>query len=312
MYSKEEKLALLKLPLDEKIKRGQTLILDWYYQFNGNIYVSYSGGKDSSVLLHLVRSLKTCKDVVGVFSDTGLEYPEVRQHVKDTENIIWIKPKLTFKQVIEKYGYPIISKEQSRYLYDIQTSKSEKLKTKRLLGGKAVGSNFNGCISKKWKPLINADFKISNKCCDKMKKEPFHRFEKESGLKPVLGTMAEESALRLAKYMKGECNAFNATRPVSNPIYFWTEQDILKYIVDNNIKIPSIYGEIILKNGRYYTTGCNRTGCMFCMYGLHLENHPNRLERMEKTHPTQYRYIMEKLNGKHVMDTYLECTIKSS
>lgn len=58
MYSKEEKLALLKLPLDEKIKRSQTLILDWYYQFNGNIYVSYSGGKDSSVLLHLVRSLK--------------------------------------------------------------------------------------------------------------------------------------------------------------------------------------------------------------------------------------------------------------
>ena len=132
--TREEKLALLKLSLDEKIKRTKELILEWYLQYDGQVFVSFSGGKDSTVLLHIARSIKTCADVPAVFVDTGLEYPEVRQNVKNTENVIWVKPKYTFKQVLEKYGYPIISKEQSRYIYDMRHSKSDKLKDVRMNG----------------------------------------------------------------------------------------------------------------------------------------------------------------------------------
>ena len=302
---------LLRMSLDEKIQRTKELILEWYLQFDGKVYVSFSGGKDSTVLLHIARSIKRCKDIVGVFSDTGLEYPEIRDFVKKQENITWIRPKMTFKEVIEKYGYPIISKDQSRALYDIRTSKSTALVKYRLTVERGGVTYHSGVLSSKWKPLIDADFKISNFCCSKMKKEPFYRYEKETGNKRIIGVMAVESESRLHQFMTGNCNAFSEKHPTSRPIMFWTEQDIYEYIVRNGLEIASVYGDIVKENGKWKTTGVNRTGCMFCMYGLHLEGHPNRFERMKETHPKQYAYIMDKLNGKHVINEYLKCDTKN-
>ena len=307
MLTKDEKLAQLKLTLDEKIKRTKELILEWYLQYNGQVYVAYSGGKDSTVLLHIARSIKTCADIPAVFVDTGLEYPEIREHVKNTENVVWVKPKYTFKQVLEKYGYPIISKEQSRYLYDMRHSKSEKLKDVRL-NGRLLANGKRGkmsTLSRKWRPLIDADFEISNKCCDVMKKNPSKQYSKESGKKPIVGTMAVESKLRWNRYLIGNCNAFSDKHPESKPLSFWTEQDILEYILRFNLKIPSVYGDIVRgDDGLLRTTKCQRTGCMFCMYGLHLEAHPNRFEIMKETHPKQYAYCMDKLGLRHVIEEY--------
>lgn len=300
------KADLLKMSLDEKIQRTKELILEWYLQFDGKVFVSFSGGKDSTVLLHIARSIKRCKDIVGVFSDTGLEYPEIRDFVKKQENIVWIKPKLTFKEVIEKYGYPIISKDQSNAIYDVRHG-SKKTKKARLTDGWGY---HNGILAKKWRPLVQSDFKVSNLCCSKMKKEPVHRYEKETGNKPIIGVMAVESERRLHQFMTGNCNAFSEKHPTSRPIMFWTEQDIFEYIVRNGLEIASVYGDIVKENGKYKTTGVNRTGCMFCMYGLHLEGHPNRFERMKETHPKQYDYIMNKLNGAHVINEYLKCDPK--
>lgn len=307
--TKEDKLKQFDLSLDEKIKRSKQLIFEWYFQFDGKVYVSFSGGKDSTVLLHLARTTKYCENIPAVFCDTGLEYPEVREHVKSVDNVIWIKPKLTFKQVIEKYGYPVVSKEQARYIYDLRHSKSESVIDIRLNGSK---NGKTGKLSKCWRPLVNADFEITNKCCDVMKKRPMKRFEKETGLHPIIGTMAGESMRRFEQYLRDNCNAFSAAHPVSKPLSFWTEQDILEYIKRYNLKIPTVYGEIIETKCGLKTTGCNRTGCMFCMFGLHLEKHPNRFEQMKKTHPKQYDYIMNKLNGKHVMDVYLSCLNKDN
>ena len=75
------------------------------------IYNSFSGGKDSTVLLDLVR--RVFPDCPAVFIDTGLEYPELRDFVKTIDNVVWLKPEMNFKKVIETYGYPIISKEIS-------------------------------------------------------------------------------------------------------------------------------------------------------------------------------------------------------
>lgn len=104
------------LPLSVKVKMTQQRIRDWVHAYGEDgVYVSFSGGKDSTVLLHLVRELYP--SVRGVFVDTGLEYPEIRSFVRTFDNIEWLKPKMTFKQVIQKYGYPFISKEVAECVY---------------------------------------------------------------------------------------------------------------------------------------------------------------------------------------------------
>ena len=126
-----------------------------------------------------------------------------------------------------------------------------------------------------------------------MKKRPAHKFAKEHNLKPIIATMTEESYLRLTEWCHSGCNAFNAKRPISKPMSFWREQDVLQYINEYHIPIASVYGEIKQdENGRYYTTGVNRTGCMFCCYGLHLEKEPNRFQQLQETHPKLYEYCM--------------------
>ena len=86
-------------------------ILEWYREYNGQVFTSFSGDKDSTVLLDLARQV--CPDIPAVYVDTGLEYPELRDFVKTKDNVIWLRPRYPFTQIIEKYGYPVISKEVS-------------------------------------------------------------------------------------------------------------------------------------------------------------------------------------------------------
>ena len=114
-------------PLELKIMKTKLRIQEWvsYYGLDG-VYISFSGGKDSTVLLHIARELYP--NIKALYIDTGLEYPEVKQFVKTWDNVDIIRPKMSFKQVIEKYGYPVISKEQSQYIYQYRNAKSEKTK----------------------------------------------------------------------------------------------------------------------------------------------------------------------------------------
>ena len=165
---------------------------------------------------------------------------------------------------------------------------------------------------RKWKWLVTCPMKISNKCCDVMKKSPTKSYEKQTGKKPMLATMASESRLRTQKWLKYGCNAFENKRQESNPMSFWTEQDVLLYIYQNRLPICSVYGDIVKDNevdgqqdwadlGLFdvgvpvlRTTGCKRTGCMFCGFGCHLEKKgEGRFERMKETHPKQYEWIMK-------------------
>lgn len=294
--NKNELLMLQSLPLDIKVAKTKLRIQEWIdYYGKENVYISFSGGKDSTVLLHLVREV--CEDIPALFVDTGLEFPELKEFVKTFSNVEIIRPKMSFKQVIEEYGYPMISKEQANYIYDFQNS-TPYMKLRRWNGDER--GRFK--ISEKWKYVAKSDFKISHKCCNVMKKEPAKRYEKETGRKPFIGTLADESMLRLQSYLKTGCNAFNSKRPNSTPLGFWTEQDILKYIYDNKINIASVYGNVIMENNVYRTTLRNRTGCVFCGFGVQNESEPNRYQLLEQTHPQLHDYCMNKLGFKDICE----------
>ena len=96
---KSELKLLQNYPLDLKVEKTKLRIREWvdYYGEDG-VYISFSGGKDSTVLLHIVRSIYP--NIEAVFSNTGLEFPEIVQFVKTFDNVTIIKPNITFKQVI--------------------------------------------------------------------------------------------------------------------------------------------------------------------------------------------------------------------
>ena len=295
-YTQEDLKIMQSWPLERKIQVTQTRIIEWYIKWNGQVHVSFSGGKDSTVLLDLAR--RVYPDIEAVFIDTGLEYPEIREFVKTKENITWLKPKMNFKQVIEQYGYPVISKRVSRQIHDVKKH-GENCWAWGCFNGRKKGF-YN---MEKWKPLIEAPFKISDRCCDVMKKKPANEYGKKTGKKAIIGTRADESQQRVATWLKQGCNAFDNKNPISQPLSFWTEQDILQYLKQFNIPYASIYGDIVEnEHGKLMTTGVSRTGCMFCMFGVHLEKEPNRFQRMAVTHPKQYDYCINKLGIGKVLD----------
>ena len=114
---------LRALPLERKIQISQTRIIEWYNHYKGNVVVSFSGGKDSTVLLHLVRSI--FPDVKAVFSNTGLEYPEIQKHVMSIENVDIVRPTMRFDEVISTYGYPLIGKEVAEAIFYARRIRSQ-------------------------------------------------------------------------------------------------------------------------------------------------------------------------------------------
>ena len=111
-HTKERLKELQALPLERKIGFTIARICEWYNHYDGKVYVSFSGGKDSTVLLDIARKL--FPNIRAMFVDTGLEYPEIRESVKSHEHIDIRRPKMNFKQVIDEYGFPVISKEVAK------------------------------------------------------------------------------------------------------------------------------------------------------------------------------------------------------
>ena len=264
---------LQSLSLDDKILYSTVKIKEFHIATKGKVYVAFSGGKDSTVLLHLVRSIYP--DVPAVFVDTGLEFPEIREHVKTVDNVVWLKPDMSFRQVIQTKGYPVVSKSISHWVDLAQRGKPSGIKQMSL------DSRFGG---KKYEYLIDAPFKISRDCCDILKKKPSKKYHRETGLCPYIGMLAEESDVRRQAYvMHGENNTEREI-PTSNPLMIWTTKDIWDYIRRYDLPYASIYDK-----------GYPRTGCIFCMYGITIDR--DRFLRLKATHPDLWAYCMKPVEG---------------
>lgn len=361
------------LPLSVKVRMTARRIDDWVSEFGEDgVYLSFSGGKDSTVLAHIVRMICGYRNIPLVFVDVPTQYPELKQFAMTFDNLVVLKPKISFAEVCEQYGFPMISKEVSncvsgarKYVKYLDSQKSnntiltdrqtipyacymadllgidrrinkqnEKYNSLQMgvipsgseyrlrrLNGELTDSkgNYSQFNQEKYKFFLDAPFEISDMCCDVMKKKPAHDYEKKTGRRPIMATMASESTMRTQKWLKDGCNAFNVTRPHSNPMSFWTEQDVLLYIKENNLPICSVYGEVVTdyesmgqcENQMSFadfgifdkerpllkTTGCQRTGCVLCGFGCHLEKE-SRFLRLKETHPKFHNllYIL-KNNG---------------
>lgn len=302
MPSKWELKQLQSLPLEAKIKRTQRLLREFYEINDGNVYLSFSGGKDSTVLADIIDDTSGLWNIPKVYCDTGLEWPEVRQFALNKADII-LRPSMPFTKVLENYGYPIISKEVSQKIETARNCPKGECAARfdeNSTHMKKYGARYS---MQKWTFLKNSKFKISSQCCKIMKKTPFHIFEKERKLYPITATMAIESQLRRSAWLRHGCNTFE-NRIKSDPISFWTEQDVLQYIVQHHIDYATCYGCIIKnpKTKKYSCTGTQRTGCMFCMYGVHLEKQPNRFQKMKESHPELWNYCINKLGEGEILD----------
>lgn len=316
-HERWELTQMQSLPLEAKIKMTQQRLREWVGYFGEDgVYISFSGGKDSTVLLDIVR--KMYPNIPAVFINTGLEYPSVRLFAESKENVTVLRPSMNFRAVICKYGYPLISKEVSQVVYEARIglkkgNGSYQFRIDRIMGtGKyaplADGTKSQFDISR-YKFLLNAPFGISDKCCKVMKKAPARYYEKKNGRKIILATMTDESRLRTQRWLRYGCNAFEDKRQQSsNPMSFWTEQDVLTYIRHNNLKIADAYGQVVIKNDgiagqenlfdmlgdyrdcQYETTGCKRTGCIFCMFGITQDK--DRLVNLNKQEPKLCDYCL--------------------
>ena len=301
----EELVTRQSLPLEVKVEMTKRRIEDFINEFGiDNVYVSFSGGKDSTVLLDIARQVN--KDIKAVFLDTWLEYPELRQFVKQYDNVDIIKPQKSMKEIITEYGWCFPSKDAAQM---IEAYRRNVPWAVRKINGLDKNGNYSAFRQqyKKWLPLAESDINISHKCCIEMKEKPVHTYEKTTKRKPIIAIMADESARRKESYLRTGCNSFDGNRPLSKPMGFWTEQDVLQYIAEHNLKIAPPYGDVIreenvkCKNCKYRTTGESRTGCIFCPVGGHLDNF-SKMERLKKYNPKLYDYCMEELGEKKLVE----------
>lgn len=315
------------MPFDDKLELTKRRIKDWYHHWDSEVYVAFSGGKDSTVLKHIVEGLYP--SVPSVFSNTGLEMPEIVKFARAQPNVVGVVPKKSFNRVIKEDGFALVSKTKAKMIRVLKEGDTGRNSNMYRLYNTGIrqdgGFNHNSKLPDKWRHLVAADVKVSEACCDHLKKEPLDTYAKETRRMPFTAMMASEGGAR-AKLT--QCNAFDGKPPKSSPMLFWTDDDVWEYIRRYNVEICEVYYDRLVLDGETLATSKDpgfadilatltevkraddivvysdgsvlipaekRTGCMFCMFGVSLEKGANRFQRMYYTHPRHWDTCINKL-----------------
>lgn len=334
MMTKETLQARLRLPFEVKVRMTQRRISDFvsFYGEDG-VYISFSGGKDSLVVLDIARKLYP--NLKAAYCDTWLEMPQVRRFVKGFDNVDIVKPAKPMKQIIKEEGWCFPSKEVASAIRDYRMGMPYAVRKLQGLDPQGRPSEYKRQFTK-WLALADSDIPIGGGCCDEQKEKPVALYEKETGRHPIIGLLAVESMRRRQAYLKTGCNSFDrrqavdsATgeavmvkniRPMSRPIGFWTDNDVFRYIYQNGISIAEPYGEVVPEGTapgqlsfidtrtpaaceacRFTCSGEKRTGCLFCPIGCHLDNFA-KFRNLRSYSPRLYEYCMEELGEKRLLE----------
>lgn len=310
-FPKDNFKSMKYQPYELKPSFSMYRVYEWYRHWEGMVYVSFSGGLDSTVLAYLVcetyRKYQLDGKLPLVFVNTGTEFPEIKEFVQEYTK--WLKrkfpevdielvilhPRHGIRWVMENKGFPVISKDTAEKIKKLRHGKLSDRYRNYLLNGDERG-RF-GMLAKKWQYLTDVEKEpedISDECCEIIKKELFRRYVRENRRYPIMGITQDEGFKRENQYNHTGCNVYDGHTIKSQPIGFWTKEDVLQYKVDQEIPICSIYGEVVRDNsGRWITTGENRTGCMMCGFGCHLEKEQNRIQRIRSSENPAHRRMCE-------------------
>lgn len=300
-YSENEFLDIAIKEAIERIHKG-------YRLSEGSIYLSFSGGKDSTVVAELIKMAELPEDIPFVFADTKIELDATVRFVKeyDYSNKVILKPRKPFGQVLKEYGKPAISKNKSEWLYTYQKHIDEPLKTARARqlitgdverGGEKRGFKSKNALAKKHFHFLHPelDYKIANKCCEYMKKKPFTDFGKEMNMKGTFtGIRIAEGGARSLAYKS--CTVFRKKGKKNEvmvmPIFDWSDELLEEFIQEFNIKLSDAY-EVY---------GASRTGCIGCPFSRTLQDDLTRLHHYE---PKKYKAVIKWLG-----DVYIDQNVK--
>lgn len=301
------------MSLDDKVLIACHRIEDLWHQSEGKCYISFSGGKDSTVVLALI---KLCVDALtlpaegirAVFDNTGIEMGITVEFVKWCKenwypNIEIIRPEKSFDWCLKTYGKPMKSKLRSEFIGRYQDgNRSESLMMNLIDGVTKKGARTRGTVlADKDMHMLHPDFEIhaTPKCCTVLKKKPFLKYAKENNVKGMIyGIRQAEGGARNLNAFERQKKNLQPCTSIKNgiiqkaPIIDWADEDIEEFIQKYNVPLSKAYTEF----------GFHRTGCMGCPFGLTIVHNLRYLHDHE---PNRYRASMHWLK-----DVYIAQNIK--
>lgn len=282
-----------------------------YKQTEGQIYLSFSGGKDSTVVAALIKMANLPVNIPFVFANTGIELNATLEFVKayDYPNVQIVKPRKPAPLIWKEDGKPILAKGKSELMRTMQRSVEEggdQLDTARgrmLISGEAekAGVKLNRrtklALAQKHFHLIHQDleYKVANRCCHYMKKMPFKDFAEQNEMNGTYtGIRVAEGGMRALAYKS--CVSVKKVKGKdfyqSMPIFDWSDEMVEEFIAAYDVEISDAYT----------VYGLDRTGCMACPFSKNLVN---ELKALYDHEPGKYRASMKML-GEVYMDSLIE------
>lgn len=310
-------VALQRLPYEIKVRKAEQRIHEFYTEITGvrgaNVHISV-GGLDSLTLLYFIRSLGYSEKQIPAIGVTSLEHKSIRK-IHRSSGVIEIYPNIPKHEILQQFGFPVISKAKAHKIRLLQEPDSEKQTFIHAIMtgdmGKQGGYKHSNKIKlpDKWLKLFAghynghrpdlcckcANFKVSEECCKHMKEDPCDTWAEEHNSYPYLGLMACEGGQREFALMKNGCNYYGKDIIRSAPFAPFMRNDILRLAVELKVPVPSVYGEIVRDdNGNYMTTRAQRTGCDICGFGIHIEKRPHRFDRLREDNPKAWEFWMKR------------------